>query len=188
MTGLSALLTHAAEQAKPTEPPLPERGLERIQAQWEGLTDQPFDVGAIQKLINTAKSQGGGAQTVSAVFDEAFEAETLPPNYSDGPYLAEHLETLLRGRLAITTTPPREGTRRGHVTVYNAPVPDPIEPREVFAGLVAFAHCLGVVRTIHPAGVAVPMNEVTVREDTVYIGQQPATEYYEHSPECVKVN
>jgi hypothetical protein len=182
MDALSDLLTSVTAQAKPTKPPLPERGLERIQAQWEGLTDQPFDIGTIQKLINTAKSQGGGAQTVSAVFDEVFEAETLPPN------LAEHLETLLRGRLAITTTPPREGTRRGHVTVYNAPVPDPIEPREVFARLVAFAHCLGVVRTIHPAGVAVPMNEVTVREDTVYIGQQPATEYYEHSPECVKVN
>ena len=186
MDALSDLLTSVTAQAKPTKPPLPEGGLERIQAQWEGLTDQPFDIGTIQKLINTAKSQGGGAQTVSAVFDEAFEAETLPPNYSDGPYLAEHLETLLRGRLAITTTPPREGTRRGHVTVYNAPAPDPIDPREVFARLVAFAHCLGVVRTIHPAGVAVPMNEVTVREDTVYIGQQPATEYYERSPECVK--
>ena len=182
MDALSDLLTSVTAQAKPTKPPLPEGGLERIQAQWEGLTDQPFDIGTIQKLINTAKSQGGGAQTVSAVFDEAFEAETAPPN------LAEHLETVLRGRLAITTTPPREGTRRGHVTVYNAPVPDPIEPREVFARLVAFARNLGVVRTIHPAGVSVPMNEVTVREDTVYIGQQPATEYYEHSPECVKVN
>ncbi len=57
MTHLSSLLPAATEHAKPTKPPLPERGIERIQAQWDDLTDRPFDFAAIQKLLNVAKSR-----------------------------------------------------------------------------------------------------------------------------------
>lgn len=180
MTALSALLTSVTAQAKPTKPPLPEGGLERIQAQWADLTDDPFDFGSIQRLLNIAKSAGGGVRTLGVVFDEVHLSGHTPEN------LTEQIETRLRGRLAITTAPPQEGTRRGHATVYNAPVPEPIDPGDNFACLVAFARCLGVQRTIYVNKVAVPMTQVAIREGVLCINDQPATEFYHaHRSECV---
>ena len=99
MNDLSSLLADATEQAKPTKPPLPANGLERIQAQWEDLTDDPFDFGSIQRLLNIAKSAGGGARTVGIVFDEVPVLE-LPPSGGwrwmcpPAAHIAPHCEAL----------------------------------------------------------------------------------------------
>ena len=182
MNDLSSLLADATEQAKPTKPPLPANGLERIQAQWEDLTDDPFDFGSIQRLLNIAKSAGGGARTVGIVFDEVH----LTGNKSHN--LSEQIETKLRGRLAVTSAPP-SGARS--VPTYHDPTPEPeqVEPEEAkrraFLVLVAWAKTLGLVRTINPGGIPVPLLEVAVRDGTLCIGDQTATDYYDNHPECV---
>ena len=179
MNDLSSLITEATEQAKPTKPPLPKSGLERIQAQWEDLTDDPFDFGSIQRLLNIAKSAGGGAgaRTVGIVFDEVH----LTGNKSHN--LSEQIEAKLRGRLAVTSAPTR-GARS--VPTYHDPTPEPeqVEPEEAkrraFLFLVAWAKTLGLVRTINPGGIPVPLLEVAVRDGTLCIGDQTATDYYDN--------
>jgi hypothetical protein len=176
MTGLSSLLADVTEQARPTKPPLPERGIERIQAQWEDLTDRPFDFAAIQKLLNVAKSSGGGAQTVSAVFDEVYLTGEVEGD------LVAYVETKLRGRLAVVSSQP-EGIRRGNATTYNEPAPEPTDPDEVlfqsFCHMVRFGLSLGVKRTVRIGGmIEVPLSTVTFKDGTMYIGGEDARTFY----------
>ena len=176
MTHLSSLLPAAREQAKPTKPPLPERGVGRIQAQWEDLTDRPFDFAAIQKLLNVAKSSGGGAQTVAAVFDEVYLTGEVEGD------LVAYVETKLRGRLAVVSSQP-EGIRRGNATTYNEPAPPPTDPDEVlyesFCHMVRFGRCLGVKRTVRIGGmIEVPLSTVTFKDGTMYIGGENARTFY----------
>ena len=176
MTGLSSLLADVTEQARPTKPPLPERGIERIQAQWEDLTDRPFDFAAIQKLLNVAKSSGGGAQTVAAVFDEVYLTGEVEGD------LVAYVETKLRGRLAVVSAPP-EGIRRGHTVTYNEPAPEPTDPDEVlfqsFCHMVRFGLSLGVKRTVRIGGmIEVPLSTVWFKDGTMYIGGEDARTFY----------
>ena len=176
MNSLSSLLPAATEQARPSKPPLPERGIERIQAQWEDLTDRPFDFAAIQKLLNVAKSSGGGAQTVAAVFDEVYLTGEVEGD------LVAYIETKLRGRLAVVSAPP-EGIRRGHTVTYNEPAPEPTDPDEVlfqsFCHMVRFSRSLGVKRTVRIGGmIEVPLSTVTFKDGTMYIGGEDARTFY----------
>ena len=176
MNSLSSLLPAAREQAKPTKPPLPERGVGRIQAQWEDLTDRPFDFAAIQKLLNVAKSSGGGAQTVAAVFDEVYLTGEVEGD------LATYVEPRLRGRLAVVSAQP-EGIRRGNATTYNEPAPEPTDPDEVlfqsFCAMVRFAFSLGVQRTVRIGGTTdVPLSKVTFNKGTMYIGVEDARTFH----------
>ena len=176
MNSLSSLLPAATEQARPTKPPLPDRGIERIQAQWEDLTDRPFDFAGIQKLLNVAKSSGGGAQTVAAVFDEVYLTGEVEGD------LATYVETRLRGRLAVVSAQP-EGIRRGNATTYNEPAPPPTDPDEVlyesFCHMVRFGRCLGVKRTVRIGGmIEVPLSTVTFKDGTMYIGGENARTFY----------
>ncbi len=176
MNSLSSLLPAATEQARPTKPPLPERGIERIQAQWDDLTEAPFDFPAIQKLLNIAKSSGGGAQTVAAVFDEIHLTGEVEGD------LVAYVETKLRGRLAVVSSQP-EGIRRGNATTYNEPAPEPTDPDEVlfqsFCHLIRLSRSLGVKRTVRIGGmIEVPLSTVTFRDNQMYIGETDARTFY----------
>ena len=176
MTDIATLVRAVVPKAPTDKPPLPDPGPERLQMQWGELTSKAFDFAKIAKLLNLAKSLGGSAKTLTAVMDEVHLTGKPVRN------LAEVLETKLRGRLSITTTPVEDGARQGHTTVYNKAEPTAKETANNringFAFMVGMMRSLGVQRTVSVLDVEVPMMEVTVRNNRTYIGGIDARDYY----------
>ena len=176
MTDIATLVNAIVPAAPTDKPPLPDPGPERLQMQWGELTREGFNYAKIAKLLNLAKSLGGSAKTLTAVMDEAHLTGKPVRN------LADMLETKLRGRLSITTTPVEDGARQGHTTVYNKAEPTAKETANNringFAFMVGMMRSLGVQRTVSVLDVEVPMMEVTVRNNRTYIGGIDARDYY----------
>jgi len=176
MTDIATLVNAIVPAAPTDKPPLPDPGPERLQMQWGELTSRAFDFAKIAKLLNLATSLGGSAKTLTAVMDEVHLIGKPVRN------LAEMLETKLRGRLSITTTPVEDGARQGHTTVYNKGKPTAKETANNringFVFMVGMMRSLGVQRTASVLDVEVPMIEVTVRNNRTYIGGIDARDYY----------
>tara|TARA_R100001244_G_scaffold28902_3_gene28231 strand:- start:1311 stop:1916 length:606 start_codon:yes stop_codon:yes gene_type:complete len=176
MTDIATLVNAIVPAAPTDKPPLPDPGPERLQMQWGELTRKAFDFAKIAKLLNLAKSLGGSAKTLTAVMDEVHLTGKPVRN------LADMLETKLRGRLSITTTPVEDGARQGHTTVYNKAEPTAKETANNringFAFMVGMMRSLGVRRTVSVLDVEVPMLEVTQRNNRTYIGGIDARDYY----------
>ena len=176
MTDIATLVNAIVPAAPTDKPPLPDPGPERLQMQWGELTRKAFDFAKIAKLLNLAKSLGGSAKTLTAVMDEVHLTGKPVRN------LAEVLETKLRGRLSITTTPVDDGARQGNTTVYNKAKPTAKETANNringFVFMVGMMRSLGVQRTVSVLDVEVPMLEVTERNNRTYIGGIDARDYY----------
>lgn len=176
MTDIANLVRAIVPAAPTDKPPLPDPGPERLQMQWGELTNKAFDYAKIAKLLNLAKSLGGSAKTLTAVMDEVHLTGKPVRN------LADMLETKLRGRLSITTTPVEDGARQGHTTVYNKAKPTAKETANNrlngFVFMVGMMRSLGVRRTVSVLDVEVPMLEVTQRNNRTYIGGIDARDYY----------
>ena len=176
MTDIATLVNAIVPAAPTDKPPLPDPGPERLQMQWGELTSKAFNFAKIAKLLNLATSLGGSAKTLTAVMDEVHLTGKPVRN------LAEVLETKLRGRLSITTTPVEDGARQGHTTVYNKANPTAKETANNringFVFMVGMMRSLGVQRTVSVLDVEVPMMEVTVRNNRTYIGGIDARDYY----------
>jgi len=176
MTDIANLVSAIVPTAPTDKPPLPDAGPDRLQMQWNELTREGFDYAKIAKLINLAKSLGGSAKTLTLAMDEVHLSGKPVRN------LAEMLETKLRGRLSITTTPVEDGARQGHTTVYNKAKPTAKETANNringFVFMVGMMRSLGVQRTASVLDVEVPMMEVTVRNNRTYIGGIDARDYY----------
>jgi hypothetical protein len=176
LTDIATLVRAVVPTAPTDKPPLPDPGPERLQMQWGELTSKAFDYAKIAKLLNLAKSLGGSPKTLTAVMDEVHLTGKPVRN------LAEVLETKLRGRLSITTTPVDGGTRQGHTTVYNKAKPTAKVTADNringFVFMVGMMRSLGVQRTVSVLDVEVPMIEVTVRNNRTYIGGIDARDYY----------
>ena len=176
MTDIATLVRAVVPKAPTDKPPLPDPGPERLQMQWCELTSKAFNFAKIAKLLNLATSLGGSAKTLTAVMDEVHLTGKPVRN------LAEVLETKLRGRLSITTTPVEDGARQGHTTVYNKANPTAKETADNringFAFMAGMMRSLGVQRTVSVLDVEVPMMEVTVRNNRTYIGGIDARDYY----------
>jgi len=176
MNDIATLVRAVVPKAPTDKPPLPDPGPERLQMQWGELTRKAFNFAKIAKLLNLATSLGGSAKTLTAVMDEVHLTGKPVRN------LAEVLETKLRGRLSITTTPVEDGARQGHTTVYNKANPTAKETANNringFVFMVGMMRSLGVQRTVSVLDVEVPMMEVTVRNNRTYIGGIDARDYY----------
>ena len=176
MTDIATLVRAVVPKAPTDKPPLPDPGPERLQMQWGELTRKAFNFAKIAKLLNLATSLGGSAKTLTAVMDEVHLTGKPVRN------LAEVLETKLRGRLSITTTPVEDGARQGHTPLYTQANPTAKETANNringFVFMVGMMRSLGVQRTVSVLDVEVPMMEVTVRNNRTYIGGIDARDYY----------